>query len=270
MLSSHPGPTVAVTVLTALLAFDAGLGAVRTALVTSAVLAGQLSIGWSNDLLDRDRDHQVGREDKPIARGLVGVNTVRRATLLALVACALLSFACGWRSAAVHLMLGVASGWAHNLGVKGTRFSPVPYAVAFGSLPAVVWLARADPALPPWWMLLAGSLLGVGAHLLNALPDLAADTATNVSGLPQRLGARRVQRLAPVALLAGSVVVAVAPGSRPLGWVALAVASVLAAVAGHLGVAPRRDVMPSKAPGRLPFMAAIGIAVVDVVALLLS
>ena len=40
----------------------------RVALVTAAVLCGQLSIGWSNDLVDLARDRAVGRRDKPLAR----------------------------------------------------------------------------------------------------------------------------------------------------------------------------------------------------------
>ena len=41
----------------------------RGLLVTAAVLAGQLSIGWSNDLIDARRDRAVGRTDKPLAVG---------------------------------------------------------------------------------------------------------------------------------------------------------------------------------------------------------
>ena len=53
----------------------------------------------------------------------------------------------------------------------------------------------ADRAWPPAWMMATGAVLGVGAHLLNALPDLADDDATGVRGLPQRLGAGRVRVL---------------------------------------------------------------------------
>ncbi|WP_418607252.1 hypothetical protein [Georgenia sp. SUBG003] len=49
----HPAPTVAVTVLAGLAAVVAGHTAGGVALVALAVLAGQLTIGWSNDLVDR-------------------------------------------------------------------------------------------------------------------------------------------------------------------------------------------------------------------------
>ncbi len=254
--AAHPGPSLAVAVLTALLATAFGLAVSWGVLVTAAVFAGQLTIGWSNDLIDLTRDRSVGRADKPLARGDVAQGAVRLAIGLAAVACVALSVVCGWRCAAVHLSLGVGSGWAYNLGLKRTVWSPLPYAVAFGALPAVVSLAGPGGTWPPAWMAGTGALLGVGAHLLNALPDLADDALTGVRGLPQRAGARRVRFLAPAALLAGSLV-AVAAGPAPvLPWGAAVLAlCALLAVAAVLG------------RGRLPFAAAVGIALVDVAAL---
>jgi 4-hydroxybenzoate polyprenyltransferase len=257
--ASHPAPGAAVTALTALLAAGAGTGWVAGVLVTAAVGAGQLSIGWSNDLIDEARDRQVGRTDKPVASSEVSATAVRRAVGVALVACVVLSLACGWRSAGVHLLLGVGSGWAYNLVLKRSLWSALPYAVAFGSLPAVVTLAQPDPELPAWWVVLAGALLGVGAHLLNALPDLADDAATGVRGLPQRLGGPAVRRIAPVVLLAGSAAAVFGPGApRSAGpWVAFTACVVLAVVA-------------TTGRGRIPFLAAIAIALVDVVSLVTS
>lgn len=258
-LSCHPGPTVAVTVLTALLAAAAGLTAARGVLVVAAVLAGQLSIGWLNDLLDADRDRAVGRRDKPLAAGAAPRATVRVAIAAAGALCVLLSLLAGVVAGLVHL-LGVAMGWAHDLGVKRTLLSPVPYAVAFACLPAFVWLARGPGAgTAPAWVLGCGAVLGVGAHLLNALPDLADDVATGVVGLPQRLGERGVRVVAPVLLLAGLVLAVLRPGTGggatpAWAWAVLVAGAVLAAVA-----ASRR--------GRVPFVAAIGVALLCVVAL---
>ena len=255
----HPGPTVAVTTLTALLAAGAGHTLARGALVTAAVGTGQLTIGWSNDLIDAGRDRLVGRVDKPVARGEVTERVVRAALAVAGALCVLLSLACGLAAAAVHLLLGVGSGWAYNLGLKRTVWSAVPYAVAFGTLPAVVTLALPDPVWPAAWVMAAGALLGVGAHLLNALPDLADDEQTGVRGLPHRLGARRVRWLAPAVLVLASAAALAGPAGAPsaLAWVGFALCLVLAAVA----VTGR---------GRVPFAAAVGIAAVDVVALVLG
>ncbi len=256
--AAHPAPAVAVTVLTALLAVAAGHSLGSGALVVAAVATGQLSIGWSNDLIDAGRDRRVGRTDKPVATGAVAAPTVRVATVLALLACVGLSLACGWRAGLVHLGLGVASGWAYNLGLKRTVWSAVPYAVAFGALTAVVSLALPDPAWPPVWMVATGAVLGVGAHLLNALPDLADDEATGVRGLPQRLGAGVVRVVAPLVLLAGSAVAVFGPPG-PVPWSA-AVAGGLCVVLAAVAVGGR---------GRVPFFASIGIALVDVVSLVL-
>ncbi|NUO90366.1 MAG: UbiA family prenyltransferase [Dermatophilaceae bacterium] len=253
-LACHPGPTLAVTVLTALLAWSAGHLPGRGLLVTGAVLTGQLSIGWSNDLVDAGRDRAVGRTDKPLASGDVPERVVRLACGTALVACVGLSLACGLASGLVHLALGVASGWSYNLWFKRSVLSPLPYAVAFGALPAVVTLALPTPALPPAWVVATGAFLGVGAHLLNALPDLADDEATGVRALPHVLGAGVVRRLAPAVLLAGTVVAAYGPGIDPAGWLLLGVCGALAVVA----VLTR---------GRVPFVAAILIALANVVAL---
>lgn len=253
LAACHPGPTVAVTVLTAMLAVSAGTGRATGVLVVLAVLAGQLSIGWSNDLLDAERDRRSGRTDKPVAAGAVDPRVLRAAIAAALVLCVVLSLACGLLAGAVHL-LGVAMGWAHNLGAKRTLLSPLPYAVAFASLPAFVGLAGPG-GLPPAWVLGCGAVLGVAAHLLNALPDLADDVATGVVGLPQRLGESRVRVLAPVLLLLGTALAVVRPGAGgPVpawGWAALGVGAVLSAVA-----AARR--------GKVPFAAAVAVALLCV------
>jgi 4-hydroxybenzoate polyprenyltransferase len=155
------------------------------------------------------------------------------------------------------VVLLVGSGLAYDLGVKSTAWSWLPYAVAFGSLPAVPTLAQDPPAAPAWWLVAAGSLLGVGAHLVNVLPDLADDAATGVRGLPHRLGARVSRLAAAVALLGASACLLVAPpdAGGVWQWLVLAASVVLAAV-----VAVGR--------GRTPFRAAMLMAVVDVVLLI--
>ena len=251
----HPGPAFAVTLLAGLLAGAVGLGPVRVALVVAAVLTGQLSIGWSNDLIDLARDRSVGRTDKPLVDGSVSERTVRVACALVVLATIPLSLACGWVAGAVHLVC-VAAGWVYNLGAKATPWSWLPYAVAFGGLPAFVSLTDQPGRLPPLWLPLAGALLGVGAHFVNVLPDLADDAATGIRGLPHRLGARRSQVTAAAVLVAAAVVIVVgAPvDSAVLATTALVLTAALAAVA-------------LLAHGRAPFRAAIGMALVDVVML---
>jgi len=256
LTASHPGPAVAVTTVAALLAVDAGDPAGTVVLVAAAVLAGHLTVGWVNDLVDVRRDRAVGRSDKPLATGRVGVAPVVVALAVAGVACVVLSFALGWRSGVVHLVLGIGSAHAYNLGLKGTALSWLPYAVTFGTLPAVAFLAGPVPAWPPWWMTAAGAALGVGAHVVNALPDLADDLRTGVRGLPHRLGERAARPLAAALLVAASLLAALGPAGRPAAWVWIALLVVLALAA--LALTGR---------GRGPFRAAMAIALLDVVLL---
>lgn len=254
--ASHAAPTAVVTALATLLAVEAGHDAGRVLLVALAVLTGHLSIGWSNDLVDAERDHAVGRSDKPLVTGEVGQRTLTVALGVAVGACVALSLGLGLWAALAHLVL-VAAGWVYNLGVKSTVWSWLPYVVAFATLPAVPWLALDPPALPPSWMTAVGGLLGAGAHLLNALPDLVDDAATGVRGLPHRLGARAAGALAVVVLVAGTATAVLGPAD-PVpagGWVVLGATGVLAVVSLRLG-------------GRAPFRVAMVIALVNVVVLL--
>ncbi|MGB3827654.1 MAG: UbiA family prenyltransferase [Ornithinimicrobium sp.] len=270
--SCHPGPTAAVTVLAALLALAFHAPWLVSAVVVLAVFSGQLVIGWSNDLIDADRDRADARLDKPLAGAEVAGRSVLMALIGAAVVCVLTSLALGWPASGIHLVLLVGSGLAYNAGVKATIWSFVPYAVAFGSLPAVVWFAAAEGAVgrtgggsipvsgaPPAWMLLVGALLGVGAHLLNVLPDLAADERHGIRGLPHRLGQRHTQRLAPVLLGAGTVIVVLAP-AEPVkwwGWVILGLTGLLSAVA-------------ARGTGTTPFRAAIVLALLTAATLVMN
>jgi 4-hydroxybenzoate polyprenyltransferase len=250
--AAHPGPAFAVTILAGLLGGAVGLGPATIVLVVGAVLTGQLSIGWSNDLVDLARDRTVGRADKPLVDGRVTERTVRAACALAVVATVPLSLACGWLAGSVHLVC-VAAGWVYNLGAKATPWSWLPYAVAFGGLPAFVSLTDDAGRVPPLWLMGAGALLGVGAHFVNVLPDLADDAATGVRGLPHRLGARWSQVAAAAVLVAAAVVIVV---GAPVDSVAAATAALV--VTGVLAV------VALVAHGRTPFRAAIAMALVDV------
>ncbi|NYE38436.1 4-hydroxybenzoate polyprenyltransferase [Nocardioides cavernae] len=248
----HPGPALAVTVLAALLARAQGLDLATSALLVSAVLAGQLTVGWSNDLVDLRRDRAAGRTDKPLVTGAVSVAAVRVACALAVVACVVLSLALGVLPGLLHLGC-VASAWAYNLGLKSTWWSWLPYALSFGGLTGVVSLA--DGQAPPWWWPAGAALLGVGAHLLNVLPDLDDDAATGVRGLPHRLGPDRIAPVAAAVLAAASVVVLV--GAAPPAPVTAAVAVVVVALTA----------LVVRGRGRAPFVAAVAVALVDAVIL---
>jgi 4-hydroxybenzoate polyprenyltransferase len=255
--SCHPVPTVAVTVLTAVLVIAAGNSAVVCVLASAAVLTGQLAIGWSNDAIDARRDKEVGRTDKPVAQGLVSVRTTWTAAALAAAATLPVSLLLGWRAGLVQLSV-VFWGWLYNARLKSTALSPLPFLLAFGGLPAVATLALEAPRWPPAWTLAAAGLIGVAAHFGNVLPDLDDDMVTGVSGLPHRLG-RSVSSLVAVGAALAATVVAVVAEAREasaLTWVLVVTAGILG-VAGFVG--SRRN-----AGSEAAFYATMAIAATDV------
>ncbi|WP_225754433.1 UbiA family prenyltransferase [Actinotalea sp. Marseille-Q4924] len=262
-LACHTGPTVVVTALSGAVAIAVGAPAVTVVLVVLSVLLGQLSIGWSNDWIDAPRDLAVARPDKPVVRGLVGVGTLRMSAVVAGLAGTALPFALGPAAGMAHLVV-VASGWAYNAGLKSTVWSWLPYAAAFGALPAFVVLALPGDGRPAAWVVGVGALLGVGAHLANVLPDLDDDAATGVRGLPHVLGRRPTGVLAPVLLATGAATSVLAPAGAPGAGVVVvgALAAVVGAVAGTVGL-----VRPTS---RLPFTLAMVVAGLCVVALVAS
>jgi len=257
IIASHPGPCLAITAMATLLAAEAaphGTGAVLTA---PAMLAGQLSVGWSNDACDARRDAAAGRTDKPVAAGAISVRAVWVAAFASLAAGLAMALAISVPTA-IFLAVLIGAAWAYNLGLKSTPWSGVMYLAGFGPIPAYAASTLPGHPLPGWPVTVAAGLVGLGAHFANVLPDLAADQATGVKGLPQQVAARwgpaAVRAAALVLLLAASVLLLVAArGDRR--WVAVAGL----APAAVLGVAGARG------SGRVPFLAAIGIAAIDVV-----
>ncbi len=218
--SSHPEPGGAVTLAITLLAAGAGHRGWRLVLVALAVALTQLSVGWVNDWLDAERDRRTGRRDKPVAAGVVSRRTVGLAGLLATLAIPLPALPLGPAATLLICLVGV-SALLYDWPLKSTAFSVVPYLVAFGLLPAFVVVALPGHPAPPVWLVLAGALLGGGAHFANVLPDLADDAATGVRGLPHRIGARGSQLAAAGLLLAATLTLVAGPPGPP-SWPGLA------------------------------------------------
>ena len=262
-LACHPGPTAVVTALALALAIGIGASVPVAVAVTAAVLAGQLSIGWSNDWIDARRDVAAGRTDKPVVGGAVQADQLRVAALTAAAVCVPLSFSVGWHAGVVHLA-AVASGWAYNDGLKSTVWSWTPYAVAFGLLPVFIVLALPGEPATAGWAVAAAALLGVGAHLANVLPDLEDDQAHGIHGLPHRLGRTGTSLAAPAVLGVAVAVVVLAPDGEPgpVAWGTGLLAVLLAAGAGIVAV-----VRPTS---RLPFALTMAVAAACVTLLVLA
>jgi hypothetical protein len=134
------------------------------------------------------------------------------------------------------------------------------YLLGFGPLPAYATSTVAGHPAPRLAVTAAAALLGLGAHFANVLPDLAADQDAGVRGLPQRVaawwGPGAVRATALVLLLgaSGLLLVAARPDRGVIAVAGLCCGAGLG-LAGALG------------DGRVPFRAAIGIALVDVLVL---
>jgi 4-hydroxybenzoate polyprenyltransferase len=239
--SSHPGPSVAVTVITVGLGFGAGLDPFRLIVLGLAMLAGQLSVGLSNDWIDAERDAAVGRKDKPIALGLISAIEVRNAALVSAVLMIVLAIPLGLLAELV-LVVAVGAAWLYNAWLKKSVLSIVPYLFGFGALPAIATLSRQPPAAPALWALGVGALLGAAGHFANTLPDLDDDATTGVRGLPQVLGRRWSSGLTYLVLLGASVLEFFGTGGLGFlpGEIGLAASVVIAVVGGAMILRPTR------------------------------
>jgi 4-hydroxybenzoate polyprenyltransferase len=231
------------------------------ALIAPAILAGQLSVGWSNDAIDAERDTAAGRTDKPLATGQLSRRFTWAAAIIAAITALTLPLAISPATALISAVTLVAA-WSYNAGLKATLASGLPYIIAFGLLPAIATSTLPAHPLPHWWITAIAATLGLGAHFANVLPDLAADRATGINGLPQRIaarfatqkqGERAVRASAVTLLLAATIALAItaSPGRR---WIAVAGVTAAAVLA----------VFSARGRGQVPFFTAMGIAGVDV------
>ena len=182
----HFGPTVLVVSITFILSITQ-LSAAKSFGIATAILCGQLVVGWTNDLLDYPLDKAAGRFKKPLVSEVVTRKQLQVGIALALTAAVLLSFLgpLGVRGGVLH-MLGLASATIYNFWAKSTWFSPLPYAISFGALPwAVYSVAHKNP---PGWLFIDFILVSLSFHFLNVIKDLEWDRTQSVLGLPQRIG----------------------------------------------------------------------------------
>jgi 4-hydroxybenzoate polyprenyltransferase len=220
----HPLPTVAVTTVIAAFAWSLGWRGAAFAVLVSAVLTGQLSVGWSNDAHDAELDARAGRTGKPVVADAVSVRVLWTLAVGALVVASILSWAAAGPVGGTFHVFSVAMAWLYNLRLSRTVASWLPYALAFGAVPPFLTYGLTDVAPPPWSVAVF-AIVGVSAHLANALPDLESDRATGIGGLVVRLGERRSELLCWSLLAVGTaILVVVSAGQRP----AVAAASLLA------------------------------------------
>ncbi|MBJ7432838.1 MAG: UbiA family prenyltransferase [Microbacteriaceae bacterium] len=173
------------------------------ALVFLASAAGQATVGWTNDVHDAAADRAAGRSNKPTVRGDLRPEDLRLPILLSATLTITLSFfAAGWVGGAAHIA-AVASALVYNFFLARTVWSWVPYAVSFALMPAFIAQASSPTLWPSFPLIALSVLVGVTAHLLNAIPDIDIDRETGWGGLAVSLGKRRSGVLVVVLVIVG-------------------------------------------------------------------
>ena len=192
--AAHLRQALLLTLVMGAAAAVAGRSLPEVGLVAATILVGQLLVGWHNDVVDAGRDRSHGRADKPIAVGTLDRGTATFAMAVALLLAVPLSVANGPEAAGAHggfLLLALLT----NAGVlRRTAFSFVPWAAGFALLPAFLsygGYAGVGAGGPPTTELtVLAALLGVGVHVLRALPGLVDDNKDGWRTFPLRIALR--------------------------------------------------------------------------------
>lgn len=188
--ASHFPQTVAMVALATVSAAIFGTSGWALVIVALAMLSGQLSIGWSNDYIDAQLDKNINRRNKPVVAQGLDPAQLRIPIVVALVMVVPLSFiAAGFVGGMAHLA-AVASAWVYNLYLARTTWSWIPYAVSFALLPVFVSQSVSSNTWPTIPVVALSMLVGVVAHLINAIPDIDIDRAARIGGFAVALGRR--------------------------------------------------------------------------------
>lgn len=191
--AAHPRQAVIVAVGVGVGALAAGREAREVAVVTLAVLVGQVTLGWHNDIVDAERDADHGTPRKPVADGRLDAGSVWFAISIGVLLVIPLSLTTGIVAGLFHLG-SVLVGMGGNLALRNGRLSFVTWAVQFACYPAYLsfggW-GGADLGDPPSWpMVVLAALLGIGFHFVRSTWGLVADDADGWHTFPLRLGRR--------------------------------------------------------------------------------
>ena len=198
--ASHLGPTLAVTLVSFLLA-SALWWEGPAYFISFGVFLGQLLVGWTNDLNDYQDDLKHNRIGKPLVSGeLTKTSLLRAVKITTPIAVVVNLFGPLGIKGGLLYLFGVGMGVTYNFYFKSTVLSPLPYALAFAAFVSSIVIATDQNV--PIWLVLAGALFGVAAHFANVLKDLDQDLTSGIKGLPQRLGKKKTRVICGALLIA--------------------------------------------------------------------
>ena len=259
ILASHAAPTAAVTLVVVLLAAGLGWSGWPLVGVFVAVVVGQLSVGWSNDAFDAPLDERAQRLDKPtVAMGISARELWVAAVIALVISCVLSWLVAGVIGGSWHVF-ALIMAWLYNTVLSRTWWSWLPYALAFGSIPAFLTYGLNGQA-PAIWLTVVCAIVGVSAHVANALPDLEMDRQAEVNGFVTSLGRTRATWLCWILLAAGSVTLA-AESFTVSAWFPVVIALALVSAAIYAKFSKSRAAV---------FNAILALVVVEVLVLLVA
>lgn len=228
--ATHAAPTVVVTLVVTLLAFSLGWRGWPLLGVFLAVAIGQFSVGWSNDAFDAPLDVRSGRTEKPtVAYGIHPRHLWMAAGVALGMSCALSWYVAGVVGGSWHVF-ALAMAWLYNTVLSRTWWSWLPYALAFGSIPAFLTFGLNGEA-PAWWLTLSCAIVGVSAHIANALPDVDMDRKAGVQGFVTSLGFDTASRLCWGLLALGTAILGVESFTTGIWLPVVLVVALVSAVA---------------------------------------
>lgn len=223
--ASHPRLALLTAAALAAAAALSGREPREVGLVLATVLVGQAVLGWHNDLVDRRIDREAGRVDKPLATGEVDAGNAWFAIACGALLVVPLALTNGVTAGSYYLV-SLAVGVLGNVLLRGGALSFLPRAAAYALYPAFLsyggWGGQAIGSPPLPLVVVLAALLGVGVHVLAALPDLVGDHQVGRRHLPLRIalrtGAPRLLVLAvayTALVVAGLLAATLAYGLRP-------------------------------------------------------
>lgn len=211
--AAHPCQALLTALLLAAAALMAGRELREVGLVALTVLVGQATLGWDNDLVDRARDQRHDLSGKPVAQGSLDPGTVWFTLTCALLLVVPLSVSHGRIAGGAYLLSLLVALVGHRVGRRSV-LSFVPWVVGFALWPAFLayggWAGVGSDTPPTVAMTVLAGLLGLGVHVLRALPGLVQDNADGWRSLPLRIALRTGTPRLLVLAGAGTALVGVA------------------------------------------------------------
>lgn len=191
LLAAHPRDAIGTAIGLGTAAAVTGRPLREVGLVVATVLVGQAIVGWADDLTDRRRDERH-QPDKPLVRGL-DPGTVWFALTCAVLLVVPLAVANGRRAGIAYLAVVAVSAVGDRY-LHARVLSFLPWMVSFALYPSFLayggWNGVGTTTPPTVAMTALAAALGLGVHLLSALPGLVQDHEEGERSLPMVLALR--------------------------------------------------------------------------------